>query len=241
MNPEGFTNQAAIRIILAHYQLGQLSELTEEARTYIQRGLETPAQTEAGQKDKRVPIPNAVLEYLGRKLAQDKKFEDGDFFLTQLSTPNEPIKTSATIWKTLSECRMSLERYQEAIPAFDNYLAQTEDPFEKGTAFLGRGKAQLALKKHDEARESARECLGLVKQGKLSVEALMLLGDVCMSEGDLQGAVKEYVKVSQIIEDKDITPFALTKAINIYLSLGENDLAAELRNQLRAKYPDFSE
>ncbi|MDF1755811.1 MAG: tetratricopeptide repeat protein [Verrucomicrobiales bacterium] len=239
LNPEAFTNRTTIRMILAHYQLEQIPELTEAARTYIQSGRDAGVPSEAAKKDKRVPIPKPVLEYIGRKLAKDRKYEDAEFFLTHLSTPDSPKDTSATIWKVLAECRMSLQKYSESVPAWDNYLVLTEEPIEKGYAYLQRGKSQLALTNYDQARDSARECLRIVKQGRVNAEARILLGDIAAGEGDLEGAVREYLVVSQIFEDKEITPIALTKAINVYLSLGDQEEAAKLKNQLGAKFPDF--
>jgi tetratricopeptide (TPR) repeat protein len=241
LNPEAFTNKASIRIILAHYQLEQLAELTEAARNYIQSAADSSATTEAAQKDKRIPIPPPVLEYLGRKLAKERQYPDAEFFLTHLSTPDEPAKTTALIWKVLADTRMKLRKYKEAIPAFDAYLSQAQEPIEKGYAYLERGKAQLATSAFDPARDSARECLRIVKQGKVNAEARILLGDIAAAEGDLEGSVREYLVVSQIFEDKEITPIALTKAINVYLSLGDQEEAAKLRNQLRSKFPDYRE
>ncbi|MDF1814048.1 MAG: tetratricopeptide repeat protein [Verrucomicrobiales bacterium] len=241
MNPEAFTNKASIRIILSHYQLEQMAELTEAARTYILAGKEGGVPTETQKKDKRVPIPKPVLEYLGRKLARESKFADAEFFLTHLSTPDDPPKTSATIWKVLAECRMNLGKYEEAVPAWDNYLVQTEEQIEKGYAYLQRGTAQFALSKFDPARDSAKECLRIVKQGPINAKSQILLGDIAAAEGDLETAASQYLRVSQVFEDKEITPLALTKAINVFVSLEDQENVANLRNQLRSKYPDYRE
>lgn len=241
MNPDAYTNKTSIRIILARYQLEQIPELAEAAHAYIQAGLDAGTPTEVQKKDKRVPIPHPVLEYLGRKLAKEREFEEAEFFLTHLSTPDEPAKTAAPIWKVLADCRMSLQKYKEAIPAWDNYIIQTEEPIERGNAYLQRGKCQLSIAKFDQARDSARECLRIVKQGRINAESRILLGDISTAEGDLEGGVREYLVVSQIFEDKEVTPVALTKAINVYISLGDQEKAIELREQLHAKFPDYRE
>ncbi len=239
LDPERFTNKCSIRIILAHYQLEQIPQLTEAARLYIQTGRDAGVPSDSEKKDKRIPIPQQVLEYLGRKLAADAAYEDADFFLTYLSTPDEPAKTSAVVWKALGDARMKLQRYEGAVEALDHFVVQTDEPAERGWAYLTRGKAQLALGKFDAARDSARECLRIVKQGRINAEARILTGDIAAAEGDMEGAAREYLVVSQIFEDREITPLALTKAIEVYRSLGDVAEATRLQEQLRSKFPDF--
>lgn len=241
MNPDAFTNKSSIRIILAHYQLEQIPELTEAARTYIQSGNDGKVPNAAQKKDKKIPVPKPVLEYLGRKLHNERQYADADFFLTHLSTPKDPKQTSSAVWKVIADCRMQLRKYEDAIVAWDNYLAQTEEQAEQANANLQKGTAQIALEKYDQASESAKKTLRIAKQGRLNAEASILLGDIAAARGDLEGALVEYVKISQIFEDNEITPVALTKAINVCLSLGDQEKAATLSSQLRSKYPDYRE
>ena len=239
LDPASYTNKASIRIVLANYQLEQIPQLTESARAYIQAGRDQGVPTEAQKKDKKIPIPKAVLEYLGRKLAASGKHADAEFFLTHISTPSEPKKTTATIWKVLAETRMNLEKYGTAIEAFDHYIVMTEDPAEQGFAYLQRGKAQLALKQLSPALDSANECLRKWRQGRYNAEARILKGDILAADGKLEDAAREYLVVSQIFDDRKITPMALSKAINVYVSLGNQGEAAKLKEQLRSKFPDY--
>ena len=242
LNPSAYTNKGSIRIILSHYQLEQIAELTEAARIYIQAGRDQGVLTEEQKKDKRIDIPAGVLEYLGKKLAQDKNYQDADFFLTHLvSSTGDPKKTSAATWRVLAESRMEIKKYAEAVESWDHFLVQTEDQGQRGYAYLQRGKAQLSIDQTKAARDSARECLKLIKQGNLNAEARILLGDIAAAEGDLEGAAREYLVVSQIFNHKEITPRALTKAISAYISLGNQEEAAKLRNQLRNEYPDYKQ
>ena len=241
LDPNSYTNKASIRIILAYYQLEQIPQLTEAARIYIQSGRDQGVLNNAQKKDKPITIPKPVLEYLGRKLASQGKNFDAEFFLTHVSTPKEPKKTSATIWRTLADTRMKVEKYLEAIAAYDHFLVQTEEPAERGYAYLQRGKAQLALKKLAPALESANECLRIWRQGRYNAEARILKGDITAADGNLEDAAREYLVVSQIFDDPKITPMALTKAINVYISLGNQTEATRLKQQLRAKFPDYRE
>ena len=65
------------------------------------------------------------------------------------------------------------------------------------------------------------------------------MGDIAARDGDLEGAAREYLVVSQIFMDREITPMALTKAINAYLSLGEKEKVQKLRAQMQTSFPNY--
>ena len=226
-----------MRIVLANYYLEKIDDLATESRAYLEAE-PAPKDPEA-KKKKRAAIPPQVLEYLGKKLYEKKDIAGAEYFLSKVVDVESPEKTSRPVWKLLADCRMELKKYAEAIPAFDNYLKQTNRPSERASAYLLRGKAQLCLRDFKGARNSARESLRSQKEGRTNAEARILMGDVSAVEGDLESAAREYLIVSQIFMDQNVTPIALTKAINAYLSLGKKEQAQKLSEQLRQAFPDF--
>jgi TolA-binding protein len=132
-----------------------------------------------------------------------------------------------------------LKKHAEAIAAYDHFLVQTERPSERASAYLDRGVAQLCLRDFEAARNSAQESLRSQKEGRTNAEARLLLGDISAANGNLEEAAKEYLVVSQIFMDPEITPKALTKAINAYRTLGNQEKATELTQELGAGYPDY--
>ncbi|MEM9017153.1 MAG: tetratricopeptide repeat protein [Verrucomicrobiota bacterium] len=231
-----YDDQATLRLVICHYHLENINELATEAKHYINSA---PKEGEAQPKKKRPIIPLPVLTYLGQKLAAAKEYETAEFFLEHVSTPDAPAKTSANIWRLLAESRMALKRHADAIPAFDHYLVQTERPSDRATAYLQRGYAQLCLQEYDSARNSAQESLRSQKEGRTNAEARLLLGDVAAATGNLEEAAREYLVVSQIFMDREITPKALTKAVQSYQSLGNREKAQQLQQQLTAQFPDY--
>ncbi len=235
-------DKATLRLVIAHYQLEDIAKLTLEARRYLAALPPVAEKAETAEKPgpvKRTAIPPQILEYLGRKLAEDSKDEDAEFFLTAITDPQHPDKTTASVWKLLAECRARLKKYTEAVAACDHYLAQTERPSDRAAGYLARGHAQLCLRDFDAARESARESLRSQKEGRTNAEARILLGDISAADGKLDEAAKEYLVVSQIFMDPEVTPKALTKAINAYRSLGNQARAAELTLELSRSYPNY--
>jgi len=185
-------------------------------------------------------IPPQILEYLGRKLAESKSWKDAEFFLTAITDPARPDKTTASVWRLIGDSRAKLKKHAEAILAYDQFLVQTERPSERASAYLDRGVAQLCLRDFEAARTSAQESLRSQKEGRTNAEARILLGDIAAANGNLDEAAKSYLVVSQIFMDPEITPKALTKAINAYRSLGNQAKAQELTQELSAAYPNYT-
>ncbi len=228
-------DKATFRIAIAHYQLDQIDALAVEAKRYLKNAPAEPAP----DAPVRSELPPQVLEHLGRQLAAAGKYEDAEFFLTALTDPSKPEKTAASVWRILGQARAQLKKHQEAIAAFDQYLLQTDRPSERAAAYLDRGVAQLCLGDHAAARESAQESLRSQKEGRTNAEARLLLGDIAAASGNLSEAVKDYLVVSQIFMDPEITPKALTKAINAYRTLGDQAKAQELTQELSRSYPEY--
>jgi TolA-binding protein len=132
-----------------------------------------------------------------------------------------------------------LKKFNEAIAAYDHYLTQTERPSDRAAAYLARGHAQLCLRDFEAARNSAQESLRSQKEGRTNAEARILLGDIAAADGKLDEAAKEYLVVSQIFMDPEVTPKALTKAINAYRSLGNEARAGELTQEMSKGYPNY--
>lgn len=235
---EEYEDKATLRIVIAQYQVENIPQLAIESRRYLERPPVAPADGSAAPP--RSEIPPQILEYLGRKLAEDDQYEDAEFFLSTIADAENPERTSASIWRLIADCRMKLKKHAESIAAWDHFLVQTERPSERAVAYLSRGKSQLCLRDFEASRNSAQESLRSQKEGRTNAEARLLLGDIAAESGDLDGAAKEYLVVSQIFTDPEITPRALDKAINAYRSLGNQARAAELEQQLKSAYPNYT-
>ncbi|HRQ89918.1 MAG TPA: tetratricopeptide repeat protein, partial [Bacteroidia bacterium] len=230
-------DKATFRIVIAQYQLENVPRLSVEARRYIEN---VPAVAKDGTAPKRTEIPPQILEYLGRKLSDDKDYANAEFFLSRIADPGNPGNTTAAVWRLLGEARAKLKKHAEAVVAYDQFLLQTQRPSERATGYLARGIAQLCLRDFDAARASAQESLRSQKEGRTNAETRLLLGDISAASGNLEEAAKEYMVVSQIFMDPEITPKALAKAIGAYRSLGNQQKVDELTAELKATYPNYT-
>jgi tetratricopeptide (TPR) repeat protein len=134
---------------------------------------------------------------------------------------------------------MKLKKYQEALAPLEHYLSMTQRPSDRARACLSQGQAYLALQNYEKARESAGESLRSQKEGRTNAEARLLLGDIARAEGDFAGAAREYMVVSQIFADPEVTPEALFKGAAAFREAGEENKALQLERQLHKNYPEF--
>ena len=232
-----YDDKATVRLVICHYQLEQIDELAANARRYLQN---TPSSSDEQTDPERPSIPLQVLEYLGRKLVASRDYEGGEYFLTALSQGRDPIETTASVWKLLADCRVELKNNEGVITACDNFLVQTERPSKRASAYLQRGFAQFSLNRLEDAKKSAQESLRSQKEGRTNAEARLLLGDIAAENGNLEDAARDYLVVSQIFYDPDVTPKALAKAAEAYKSLGNHDKADQLQEELSSKFPDYA-
>jgi tetratricopeptide (TPR) repeat protein len=157
------------------------------------------------------------------------------------------------VWSYLGQAELGNGNHAAAVTALDNYLAQTPEGAGRAGALIFKGKALLGLEKFDEASACANEGLQMVKEGRLHAQLQMLQGDIAMARGDAsekagdhakameawKKAAGNFVVVSQIFVDPEITPEAAYKAIQALDKIGENAKAEALRKQLKAKYPNY--
>ena len=231
-----YEDNATLRLIICHYQLEEIDALAKNARRYLENA---PQETDQGAKARRAFIPPQVLEYLGKKLASSRDHENAEYFLSALALGRNPGDISSSVWKLLAECRSELKKHAGVIIACDNFLVQTERPSERASAYLRRSFAQYCLNQYDDARNSAQESLRSQKEGRTNAEARILLGDIAAANGNLADAARDYLVVSQIFYDPEVTPKALAKAANAYLSLGNRDKAEQLQQELSLKFPNY--
>lgn len=193
------------------------------------------------------------LVFLGVNYYNRGNYETSARYLGLASTPDQPEATEAPVWNFLGMARCEIGKYASAAIAFDNYLAKTPTGEGRARALWGKGRAKLGLGEFDEAQQCTTEGLGMIKEGKLKGQLQILDGDISNARGDALAsqnkhreataqwnqAIGQYVVVSQIFVDPEITPESALKAADTMEKVGESAKASAYREQVRSKYPRF--
>jgi lipopolysaccharide biosynthesis regulator YciM len=73
----------------------------------------------------------------------------------------------------------------------------------------------------------------------MSGRARIIAGDIQMARGNFEEAAKVYESVAVIIDDPEITPRALEKAIEAWRKDGKSAEADKTLNKLKSRYPEY--
>lgn len=241
MDPENYREKALPKLVLAHYYLEDVDGLARKIDRYTD------------EVEHAMVHPN-VLSWLGLKYAEMSEPAKANRYLTLASTPGEPDRTPAIVWRALAEARIDVADYEGSISAIDHYLNAVEGRSDRARGYLSKARSQLMLDQLDEAEASVASGLEMQNEGRVNAQLRVVQGDVARarariaaSEGrhedaraSLQEAAGRYIIVSQIwLEDPEVTPEALEKAAVTLTELGQTEQADSMIDLLRERFPDY--
>lgn len=215
-------------------------------------GLAKAVDEYRGKYSDAILVPR-MLGYLGLNFFDRKDYARASKYLTWASTPEVPENTEPVIWNYLGQSLLEVKSYEDSVKAMDNFLKVSPENMTKAKGFLTKASAQIGLGKFDDSLATAEEGLKMVKDGILQMQLLIVQGDALLAQGDKletdgnhvgaaekwQAAAGKYIVPSQIIDDEKWTPTALEKAASALDRVGQKEKAAEMRDALKKKYPNF--
>jgi TolA-binding protein len=104
---------------------------------------------------------------------------------------------------------------------------------------LDKTRCLLNLKRIDEARAAAEECLKLRPVGRVGAGIRLALGDADIAANKLEAAASNYVVVANLIDDKELKPLAIWKLIKTLEKQGNAAEARRYQGILQSDFPDF--
>jgi TolA-binding protein len=86
---------------------------------------------------------------------------------------------------------------------------------------------------------SSRRRCRCSRKSRVYGQLCILWGEIALRAEEWERATQRLVKPTYAIQDEAITPTALFKSAAAHEALGQNDKAAELRAQLKEKFPRY--
>ncbi len=221
-----YKNKAWLFLILSYFNAEDKGPLEARTGEYMKAGIQ-PA------------IPAQVLNYLGSYLFETRKYDRAEPYLA--AAADSPQNTSADAWLLVARCRLFLKDWPGAKAAAEKYLAtkpvlaaaQAQGYLAVGEAFVGQGNFV-------EAQKSADQALNLQAEGRLNAEARLLMGQIALAKGDALEAAKAFMSVAVLYDDPDLTPRALSLAVEAYRKAGKTAEAKKAEDELRTRFPSFA-
>lgn len=233
LDKEQFGEKAGIRLLLCPYYLEDRAATAREVDRYAKEG--------------KTKVPPEILRWLGKSFYEaGHSAEDGADRLQnlksaekylQLLTPREEVVPDDYL--LLAQSELEIPQNKEAAQSLHTYLNSTKLPVPRCKGLLLLAQAQIGLTALDEAQKSVDEALTLQPEGEWSGNARIVGGDIQMARKNYEEAAKVYESVAVILDDPEITPRALEKAVEAWRSAGKPADAEKTLNKLKSRYPEF--
>ena len=231
---EKYLERASLRILLAHYYVEDWEAVGREIDLYLSAGGkgQVPEQVLRG-----VGMHFYELGDRGENPGERKKhFAEAAKYLEQMTKRDD---AKADDFLNLGRSRLQIDDFKNAGDALDRYLKSTKEPAPRCVGLTALTLAQVGSRDFDAAQKSVNEALSLQGDGRLNALAKIADGDIQMGRGDFDAAARRYQEISLVIDDEDITPRALEKAIDACTKAGQDAEAKKLLNTLQSRYPEY--
>jgi len=222
LDKEQFGEKAGIRVLLSQYYLEDKTETAKEVERYA--------------RDGKTKVPPEILRWLGKNFHDGASHESAVKYLVMLTPRDEAVPEDFLL---LGESQYELQRHQDAAETFQTYLKSVKLPVPRATGLLSLAKSQIGLGAFDDAQKSVDEALTLQPEGEINGRARIVAGDVQMARKQFDEAAKVYESVAVILDDAEITPEALEKAVDAWRKAGRTEEAEKTLNKLKSRYPEY--
>ncbi|MEQ1850420.1 MAG: tetratricopeptide repeat protein [Chthoniobacteraceae bacterium] len=218
-----FFERGSLAIMACHYNLENADAVEKEIEFYKANG-------------GKAETPGDVIRWLGQRAFAQGQFERAEKYLPQLVLRKEAVGDDFLL---LARSRSKLGRFKEAVDSFDSYLASAKDPVPRVAGMIEKADAQLGLKDWDGAEKTVKEGLSLATEGRYNGELRLRAGEVEAGRGNMKKALQIFETIPVTLEDEEVSPRALDRALAIEVQLGNAAEVKRLENQLRTKYPEY--
>lgn len=184
----------------------------------------------------KAATPSDVIRWLGHKSFERGQYERTEKFLPELVLRKEAVGEDFLL---LARSRVKTGKFKDAVDSYDNYLASVKDPVPRVAGLIEKTDAQIGLKDWNGADKTVKEGLSLATEGRYNGELRLRAGDIEAGRGNTAQALKIFEAIPITIEDEEVSPRALERALEIHSRLGNTTDAKRVENQLRSKYPEY--
>jgi tetratricopeptide (TPR) repeat protein len=218
-----FFERSSLAIMACYYNMEDAEAVEKEIEFYKTNGgkAETPAD---------------VVRWLGQKAFAGGKYDRAEKYLPQLVLRKEAVGDDFLL---LARSRSKLGKYREAADSFDSYLATVKEPVLRVAGIIEKADAQLGLKDWDGADKSVKEGLALATEGRYNGELKLRAGEAEAGRGRTNKALEIFKSIPLTLDDEEVSPRALNRALELETQLGNAAEVKRLENLLRTKYPEF--
>jgi TolA-binding protein len=139
----------------------------------------------------------------------------------------------------LGEVQSQRKEWPAAVASYQKYRDLKPDAKDATVVILALGRAQLGAQNFDAAKALANQALLQEPEGPHSAAARMLLGETSFATQNYPDAARMFATVAVLLDDSQITPQAISRAADSFEKAGDAASAAQWRQKLKDKYPQY--
>lgn len=223
LDKEQFFERSSLAIMACYYNQEDVGATEKEIEYYKANG-------------GKAATPSDVIRWLGQKSYERGEYERSEKFLPELVLRKEAVGDDYLL---LARSRTKLGKFKEAVESFDSYLVSVKEPVPRIAGIIEKSDSQLAMKDWDGAEKTVKEGLNLATEGRYNGELRLRAGEVEVGRKNVKKALQIFESIPVTIEDEEVSPRALERALELYAQLGSSADVKRLENLLRTKYPEY--
>ena len=131
------------------------------------------------------------------------------------------------------------KEWPAAVTSYEKYRQLKPDAKDATVVLLALGRAQLGAQNFDAAKKLGEQALLQEPEGPHSAASRMLLGETAFATQNYPEAARMFGTLAVLFDDPKITPQALSRAADAFEKAGDAKSAADQRQKLKDKYPQF--
>ncbi len=225
---------ATQRLVLGSYGLKNYDKTVGYIKEYDTLPAPTDPQAKVAAR-----LPAALFYWLGETAKKDGKLEDAETWYTRVTQSPDPGELLAAAWWNLGEIQSQRKEWPAAVASYEKYRQLKPDAKDATVVLLAEGRAQFGAGNYEAAKALGNQALLQEPEGPHSAAARMLLGETAFATQNYTEAERMFGTLAVLFDDPKITPQAMYRVAEAYEKAGDANNAAQWRQKLKDKYPQF--
>ncbi len=233
-DPETWNQPATQRLVLGAYGMKN----SAQARAYLKQYDAIPAPTDP-QARAAARLPAALFYWLAETERQAGSLDLAATFYQRVTQHPDAGDLLPGAWWQLGEIEAHQHGWPAAITSYEKYRDLKPDAKDATVVLLALGRAQLGAQNPAAAQTLGQQALLQEPEGPNSAAARRLLGEAAFAQQNWPEAERMFGTLAVLFDDPKITPAAMARAADAYEKAGDAKSAAQWRQKLAAKYPQY--
>jgi TolA-binding protein len=233
-DPKTWQQPATQRLVLAAYGMKNDAKTLAYVREY-----DAVPPPDDPQARIAARLPAALYYWLAEEARKAGRLEESANFYTRVTRHPDPGDLLAGAWWQLGQVEATRQEWAAAVASYAQYRHLKPDAKDATVVLLALGRAQLGAGNLDAAKALAQQALLQEPEGLDSAAARMLLAETSFATKNYAEAARMFATLALLFDDPKIAPQAMARAADAFDRAGNASAAADWRQKLHAKYPQF--